>query len=386
MASTHTCDLAIVGGGLAGALIALAVHARRPDLDVRLIEAGDAFGGNHLWSFFGSDVAEAERAILAPVVAHGWPAYDVRFPAHERTLRQPYYTVRSERLDAHLRATLPAQALMSGRRVLACSATAVVLANGERIVARGVIDARGPADLSTLECGWQKFVGHEVALVGRHGLDRPVVMDAKVAQIDGYRFVYCLPFTPGTLLIEDTYYSDSPQLDEATISRRIHAYAAAHGWAIDQRIRSEEGVLPVVMGGDFDAYWRSGGNGVAKAGARAGMFHPTTGYSLPDAARLAQRIAIAPDLSGAALHALTHEHAAAAWADRRFYRLLDRMLFKAAVPEQRYRVLERFYRLKPDLVARFYAARSTGADKFRVLSGKPPVPIGRAIAALKGAS
>lgn len=64
--------------------------------------------------------------------------------------------------------------------------------------------------------------------------------------------------------------------------------------------------------------------------------------------------------------------------------MLDLMLFKAANPDQRYRVLERFYRLSPDLVARFYAAHSTTLDKLRVLSGKPPVPVGRAIAALSG--
>src|SRR3546814_8812653 len=34
------CDIAIVGGGLAGGLAALAFAAKRPDLDVRLIEAG----------------------------------------------------------------------------------------------------------------------------------------------------------------------------------------------------------------------------------------------------------------------------------------------------------------------------------------------------------
>jgi lycopene beta-cyclase len=38
------------------------------------------------------------------------------------------------------------------------------------------------------------------------------------------------------------------------------------------------------------------------------------------------------------------------------------------------------------LVSRFYAARSTTLDKMRVLAGKPPVPIGRAIHALKDAS
>ena len=134
-----------------------------------------------------------------------------------------------------------------------------------------------------------------------------------------------------------------------------------------------------MIGGNFDAYWRSGGAKVAKAGARAALFHPTTGYSLPDAVRLAIAIADAPDLSGAALHDLTYDHAKAAWDDRRFYRMLDAMLFRAADPDARYRVLERFYRLRPGLIGRFYAARSTLADKLRVLTGRPPVPFWRAV-------
>src|SRR3546814_18972451 len=74
------CDIAIVGGGLAGGLAALAFAAKRPDLDVRLIEAG-AVGGNHIWSFFDSDIAKRDRWLVAPLVRHHWPAYDVRFPA-----------------------------------------------------------------------------------------------------------------------------------------------------------------------------------------------------------------------------------------------------------------------------------------------------------------
>ena len=58
------------------------------------------------------------------------------------------------------------------------------------------------------------------------------------------------------------------------------------------------------------------------------------------------------------------------------------MLFKAAHPVERYRVLQRFYRLPPALIARFYAGRSTLADKVRLLAGKPPVPIGRAVRAI----
>lgn len=386
MATINKCDLAIVGGGLSGALIALAVAARHPQCDVRLIEGDDTIGGRHVWSFFGADVGEAERALLAPIVDHAWPSYDVRFPAHARTLAQSYYSVRSDRLDTHVRAALPRRAIMTGRQVVACSATAVILAEGDRLNAAAVIDARGPADLSLLDCGWQKFVGHELPVAGGHGIERPLVMDATVEQDDGYRFVYLLPFSDDRLLVEDTYYSDTPALDRALLTRRIGDYAAARGWQVGEPLHREQGVLPVVMGGDFARYWRSGGAKVAKAGARAGLFHPTTGYSLPDAARLATLIAAQRDLSGAALHDVTHDHAARAWAARRFYRMLDLMLFKAADPDQRYRVLERFYRLSPSLVARFYAARSTAFDKLRVLSGRPPVPIGRAITALAGAA
>ena len=72
----------------------------------------------------------------------------------------------------------------------------------------------------------------------------------------------------------------------------------------------------------------------------------------------------------------------ALWRLRGFYRLLDRMLFRAAEPAQRYRVLEHFYRLDPALIARFYAGRSTLADRMRILSGRPPVPLGRALKSL----
>ena len=86
MASTIRCDLAIVGGGLAGGLLALALRARHPDMELRLIEAGERLGGNHVWSFFGSDIAEADRWLLTPLVSHAWSGYDVAFPRHRRTL------------------------------------------------------------------------------------------------------------------------------------------------------------------------------------------------------------------------------------------------------------------------------------------------------------
>lgn len=377
------CDVAIVGGGLAGGLIALALRTKRPDADIRLIEPGP-IGGDHVWSFFSSDVVEADRWLAAPLVSYRWPRYDVAFPGHHRTLDQSYYSIESDRF-----ARVVGDALAPGQLIAAkaigVGAGAVVLANGDRVEARGVIDARGAADMTALDLGWQKFVGRELALAAPHGVERPVVMDATVPQIDGYRFVYCLPFAATRMFVEDTYYSDTPDIDRAVLGDRIDAYAAARGWRVDRIAREEAGALPVAIGGDFDAFWRGGGAKIAKAGLRAGLFHPTTGYSLPDAIRLAVAVAGASDLSSNALHDLTYGMAKRAWEARGFYRMLDAMLFHAAEPDARYRILERFYRLDPRLIARFYAGRSTMTDKARILMGKPPVPVGRALSAIRGA-
>lgn len=376
MPETSQCDIAIAGGGLAGGLIALALAERQPGLDVRLVEPGPHLGGNHVWSFFDSDVSPEHRWLVEPLICHHWPAYDVAFPAHRRTLEAAYYSIESERLDAVLRARIKPERIIAAK-ALEVSREGIVL-NDQRIVAaRLVIDARGPADLSCLDLGWQKFLGQQLRIRGGHGLIRPIIMDATVPQIDGYRFVYCLPFDAETVFVEDTYYTNTPELAVTALRQRIADYAGSRGWTVEAIEREETGILPVAMGGNFDAYWASGGS-AAKAGVRGALFHPTTGYSLPDAVRLAAWFAHDPDLAPERIE----NHAAALWVERRFYRLLDVMLFRAAQPYQRYKILERFYRLSPALIGRFYAGQSTLADKIRILSGRPPVPIAAAVRAL----
>ncbi len=365
------CDLAIIGGGLAGGLVALACAARRPDLSILLVDRDAALGGNHLWSFFDGDVPDADRWLVDPLVGHRWAGgHDVRFPAFRRTLATAYNSVASARLDAHLRATL-GDRVLAGANVADLSPTGATLTDGRSIAAKAVIDARGGGDLTALRCGWQKFVGLALRLAAPHGLDRPVIMDATVEQVDGYRFVYLLPWDAHTIFVEDTYYSDSPILDERAIEARIAAYAAAQGWRVEAIVHRETGVLPVVHGGDFDRYWPAA-DPIARAGVRAGLFHPMTGYSLPDAVAFALWVVDQPLET---LAAATRARAAAHWKRGGYYRLLGKMLFGAAVPDQRFRIFARFYRLSELLIGRFYAGRSTLADRLRILCGRPPVPI-----------
>ena len=365
---------------MAGGLVALAVAERHPRLRLALVEQ-DRLGGNHIWSHFSSDVDTRDSWLVEPLVAHRWDSYDVAFPGFTRELHASYRSITSERLAEVIHTRLPPESFVRGR-VVEARPGSVRLDDGRTLRTRAVLDARGPGDLSCLQLGYQKFVGQVLHTAAPHGVRRPLVMDATVDQLDGYRFVYLLPFGPQEIFVEDTYYSDSPGLEVETLTARIAAYAQGRRWRIEGTSRTESGVLPVVVDGDFDRYWASTGDELAKAGMRAGLFHPTTGYSLPDAIRLASLIGDATDLSHTALLRLTFEHAARTWRDRGFYRLLDTMLFGAAEPAERYRVLQRFYRLDPALVQRFYAGASTRADQLRILSGRPPVPVHRAVRAI----
>lgn len=374
-------NVLILGGGLAGGLIALALTAKRPELDVRIIETGARLGGNHIWSFFDSDVAAEHRWLIAPLIAHHWASHEVRFPGYTRVIDEGYNAIESELLDARIRAVLPPERIMQAE-VASASPSSVTLVDGRTLTARHIIDARGPGDLSTLKLGYQKFVGQLLRVPAGHGLSRPIIMDTKVDQTDGYRFVYCLPFSPTEVFVEDTYYTNGPELAVSELTNRIAAYADAQGWDATPANRLETGVLPIIMGGDFDAYWASTNTDIAKAGVRGAFFQPMTSYSLPDAVRLAVSMPNRIDQDGLSFGSGLRARAKKHWQRGGFYRMLGIMLFHAAAPTERYRIFERFYKLSPALISRFYAGQSTLFDKARILIGKPPVPLFRALRAL----
>jgi lycopene beta-cyclase len=256
----------------------------------------------------------------------------------------------------------------------------ITLENQESLSARCVLDGRGPAPTQALHLGFQKFVGLEVRLAEPHGESVPVIMDATLSQDDGYRFIYTLPFSADTILIEDTYYADGPELSPEEIRDKIEAYANSRGWRIAEILREETGTLPIVLGGDIDAFWREAGDEVGRIGLRACLFHPTTGYSLPDAVGLADALGEMPELTTRTACQMIEACSKRLWRDRQFYRMLNRFLFLAARPEKRFLIMQRFYSLRQPLIERFYRAGSTNADKARILIGRPPVSIFRVLA------
>jgi len=373
-----TTELILVGGGLANCLIAHRILMEYPSFPLLVVERGASLGADHTWSFHDSDLTANQRRWMEPLIAHRWSSHELRFPGRRRTINDGYNSVTSERLHRVVAAAL-GDRMRLGTEVAKVGTNAILLSDGEHIEARAVIDGRGDPGGNHLDIGYQKFLGLFVRLAEPHGLIAPILMDATVEQVDGFRFVYTLPFSDTEALIEDTYYSDEPDLDRNRLRSRIEDYAEKQGWAIAAITGEESGVLPIVLGGDIDAFWAVGSERVARSGMRGAFFHPTTGYSLPEAVRLADEIAAIPDLESASLFELTRRRSGELWRRTGYYRLLNRMLFRAAEPELRYRIFERFYGLSEGLIRRFYAGRLKWIDKARVLIGKPPVPVHRAL-------
>jgi len=293
----------------------------------------------------------------------------VSFPELERTIDEPYSALTSERVHGVLmqRAAGCGLTLLLGERAVRVDANHVVLESGTRLDAQVVIDARGPERAARAHVlGYQKFVGLELQVRPGSGPEFPVLMDARVEQRDGFRFVYLLPFGRDRLLVEDTYFSDSPSLDVAALRAGIAAYAASRGIESYRVLREESGVLP--LPGRAPLATRPE-NGRFRGGYAGGWFHPTTGYSFPLAVRYALAVAGAePAELGATLETLSRREL----ANQRFAALLNRLLFLGVAEEQRYSVLERFYRLPVATIRRFYAHETTALDRTRILCGRPP--------------
>lgn len=346
----------IVGGGLAGSLAALALAQRRPEVPLLLVEEAERFGGGRTWTAFDDELDEEERALLAPLVSQSWPGYYAAFPGHSRNLKAVAHAVRGDDLDAAVRAALLPEQYRLQTKVVAVRDDEIVLLGGEQIKAMGAIDARGPANLSLLQLGWRRSAGRDNLLAAPHGLDRPVLADATVGQADGLRFMQCLPFGERALRIEDVLYSERAETEQPSAAERLDAYAGLRGWKIESAGEEEVRSLPIALGGDFSAFWRVGGARVAKLGYRGGFFHPSSGNSLPDAARTALMLADQRDFAGAALHDFFEAEAANLWRKREFYRTFNRTFFNGTADE-RLAAWRDFYKLDPGLIARFWSGR-----------------------------
>lgn len=386
---THTTpptDILFVGGGLANTLAAWRLADVRPECRWRILEAGTHIGGagsDRTWSFHAADLEGWARFGLASdghwlrtLSSKEWPGYSVQFPRLDRSFVGSYCSIKS--LDLHAKFV----GRFKDRVSFGCAVSEVApghvrLGDGATVQASLVVDGRGFGPDVPYASAFQKFYGMNLSFATPHGLTEPLLMDARVPQTDGYRFFYLLPWSATELMVEDTYYSDTTTLDVDASAQAIREYVGKRFGAQFRVVGDERGVLPLPFAG---ADLPEAKDGVALSGVAAGRFHPTTGYSVAEAARFADRLARVPSLDAAAADRLNAE-SRAIWERGAFLRRLNNMMFRAGVPHDRWQIMERFYRRDAGLISRFYRGDVRRLDRLRILSGKPPVPVFQALKA-----
>src|SRR4051812_35994128 len=87
MARGRRDGILIAGGGLAGALAALALARHRPDVPLLIVEEAESFGGGGFRSFSHAELgADGADLIGAGAITH-WPGIYLSFPGMNRNLR-----------------------------------------------------------------------------------------------------------------------------------------------------------------------------------------------------------------------------------------------------------------------------------------------------------
>lgn len=369
-------DAIIVGAGLSGSLLSLGLLHHFPRLRILILEKAPELGNQHTWSFHDSDIPEALRSWVENLISKTWPSHEVFFPFLHRVLASPYHSIRQQ--DLSLRVSQSGALVRTSCPVVALGSDFARDDEGQIYRAPLVVDARGWDEFQG-PCGYQKFVGLDVELQEPHGLQHVRLMDARIPQIDGYRFMYVLPWSEKHLLIEDTYYSNHALLKIERIEQEILRYAQGQGWKIASIQRREVGCLPLPLS---SSSFPSTAPATQSLGARALRMNAVTGYTTPHLLRFLDSFFKTSTPSRENFERTQARFQKDEQQRENFYLMLNRMMFQAAANEERYRILQKFYRLPEGVVQRFYSGRLSWLDKARILSGRPPVSVTKALRAI----
>ena len=384
---TNKVKLVVAGAGLSGLMLAWKCLSSNSQVSVTIIDSKSVIGGDHTWSFNISDVNPSLHKWLNPFIEYTWEKYDVKFNGSSRRLNIPYCSGNSNSLRACVEPFIKSGRLklILDTKVIKMTRSEVFICNGKKITGDYIFDARGFTFDKSIKLGFQKFYGITIETKKPHGLKYPIIMDATVPQYDGYRFIYCLPFSQNKILIEDTYYSDGNNFHEGEYNKRINEYIETKNWIEHKVIRVEKGILPIALSVDIKLIEKleTKYNEPIKIGMRGNFYHPVTGYSLPEAVRLADKVSAfineTNKNNSLEISSKIRKYKLHTYKRDKFFRLLNRLLFRAAVSSKRHFVLERFYTLSENLIKRFYSGNIYKKDMLRILIGKPPVPVHKAL-------
>ncbi|OQX13673.1 MAG: hypothetical protein BWK73_11545 [Thiothrix lacustris] len=209
-------DLAIIGGGCAGLMLAhYVVQHASPLMRILLLESRTHYTRDKTWCFWQEDNHD-----FSDLVQHRWQqwAFGLQDQSHESQHTQSgalsYQCIPSEvfynAMQTHL-SQHPNCTVMLGTNLTHCQAHDngyCLQTNSATVYANAVVDTR-PPDAAGLHEGLQQvFLGYEVRTATPvFAADRAGLMQGMSCDEYGFRFTYTLPFSATHALVEETRFT-----------------------------------------------------------------------------------------------------------------------------------------------------------------------------------
>lgn len=373
MPQTADVDLVILGAGLAGLSLALALTQQKSSLRVQLIEPRMQYEDDRTWSFWAPDDHP-----LATVVSKRWTRWAYGHLGQSTQIAQhhttPYQTIESARFyqwateeiarNAHIELSLGESASGLTRHQHLWQVT-----TDKRIITADlVMDTRPPTHQHFEKSQmFQCFVGETLSLPGAFDADVAELMTDMHTDEHGFVFTYVLPFSQDHALVEATRFTNHP-VDTAILEADLLAIKQRRGWMQASVSRTEHAILPMGLPIRLPK-----APNLARAGLGAGGLRAASGYGFLRIQNWARQCAH---------HLIEHrsvlshppEPRIQAWMDALFLDVLRREPHHAADI-----FFKLYHRVSMDVLIRFMSDQSTLMDKLKVISSLPSGPFLRAI-------
>lgn len=340
----------ILGGGLWGSLLAYRLKMALPHIPFKLYERTSTLGGHESYTFHGSDIEPAAKVWLRPLITQTWSCHRVRFPKYEKVLKNSFHLIRSDQLHSIVSNTLSSENLCLNNEISAS------LALNE---ASFIIDTRNICGFE--KCGYQKFLSLELELEQNHNLLEPVLMDSTISQRDKFRCIHYIPISENRIIIKDLRYSSHEELNLFEMKQDLLKIIDINDWKIKRVIREESGCRAMPIS---SPKYRQEGRVINLAG----IFHDTTGCSIPLATRLIDKM-VATSFRQGELKDVVSSFRKNSEGDRKFLRYLNKHLISSH-PEARHGLYQDIFQLPHSSVEGFLRGQLTFFDRSRIIFGR----------------
>ena len=364
-------DLVIIGGGCAGLSLAYQLSQFGENCPRTLIiEERANYTNDRTWCFW--DLEDPIHKNLAP---YAWKKFTIKnnHIAHEYSCQEtPYLMLPSDIFYKNILSVIKANAkiqLLAGEKIVdqvTKEGTWQIPTSTFMATATNVVDTR-PIKTMTKKDSlmWQSFVGYEVELDGPlFNTDKLVLMDFDSSFKEGLGFIYCLPTSKTTALIEYTVFSEELFVAEqltAKLLEKIGEYTQNTSYKI---VRKEAAILPM---GNKEIDQQEDPTYLF-AGLFAGGARPSSGYAFQRIQAWAKECALE----------LKNNHQLKKFKKDSFIQKWMDLLFITVIkknPTIGAKVFEELFKnCEAKTVAKFMSDRSSLLDKLKIVTSLPALP------------